>query len=298
MSDFGIHGFPDRPDGVDRMSHYRHVLDALPQDFSTVWISDHMQAGEHPTVEAWTTLTYLAATLPRFRLGTLVLSQSYRNPALLAKMAATFQELSGGRLILGMGAGWQEDEYRAYGYEYPSGGVRVAQLSEAIQVLRALWTESPATFAGTHYQVRDAFCAPRPDPPIPIMIGTNGPKALGVVAQHADWWCWDGPWDATYREPYERLREHCETIGRPFDDILKAAELTVWLPDDPSVFEATYAHPFYPSAAFHVLGPKPEDVIREIRKLVDVGVSHFPVNFADMATLHRFCDEVLPGLRT
>lgn len=297
MADFGIHGFPARPAGVDRIAHYHSVLDILPADFSTVWISDHMQAGERPMVEAWTTLTYLAATFPRFRFGNMVLSQSYRNPALLAKMAATFQELSGGRLILGIGAGWQEDEYRAYGYEYPSGGTRVAQLAEAIQVLRAMWTQSPATFDGEHYRIRDAYCEPRPDPPIPIMVGTNGPKALGVAARHADWWIWDGPWEATYREPYERLRAHCESIGRPFGDIKKLAELTVWMPDDASAFERTYQHPFYPDATFHVIGPTPADVLRDIHELQEAGVAHFAVNLEDMATLHQFCDEVLPALR-
>jgi alkanesulfonate monooxygenase SsuD/methylene tetrahydromethanopterin reductase-like flavin-dependent oxidoreductase (luciferase family) len=298
MADFGIHGFPERPTGVERMAHYHAVLDSLPDAFTTVWISDHMQAGAESVAEGWTTLTFLAAAFPRFRFGNMVLSQSYRNPAMLAKMAATFQELSQGRLILGIGAGWQEDEYLAYGYPYPSGGVRVAQLAEAIQVMRAMWTASPATFEGIYYQVREAYCEPRPDPLIPIMVGTNGPKALGVAARHADWWIWDGPWEASYREPYERLRDHCQSIGRPFEDITKLSELTVWMPDDPSAFEPTYQHPFYPAATFHVLGPTAQHVVAEIEQLQRVGVSHFAVNFEDMATLHRFCDEVLPALRS
>src|SRR5206468_10686043 len=111
---------------------------------------DHLQFGDRPTAEGWTALTYLAATFPRFRYGHLVLSQSYRNPALLAKMSATLHELTGGRFILGIGAGWHDEEYRAYGYEYPGGGVRVAQLAEAIEVIRALWTQAPATHHGTY----------------------------------------------------------------------------------------------------------------------------------------------------
>src|ERR1700694_3481146 len=104
--DFGLQGFPARPDGVDRMTHYRTVLEMAPVVFSTVWIAEHLQFGARPTLEGWTLLTYLAASFPRFRYGHLVLSQGFRNPALLAKMAATLQELTEGRFILGLGAGW------------------------------------------------------------------------------------------------------------------------------------------------------------------------------------------------
>src|SRR5689334_219861 len=139
MVDFGLQGLPADVDGADALSRYRTVLEMLPEDFSTVWIEDHLQFQARPTMEGWTLLTYLAALYPRYRFGHLVLSQSYRNPALLAKMAATLQDLTGGRYILGIGAGWHEEEYRAYGFDYATGGVRVGQLAEAITVLRALW---------------------------------------------------------------------------------------------------------------------------------------------------------------
>jgi len=296
-ADFGLAGFPTRPDGVDRMTHYRTVLELVPEEFSTVWISDHLQIGAEPRVEGWTALTYLAAAFPRFRYGHLVLSQSFRNPALLAKMAASLQELTGGRFILGIGAGWLEEEYRAYGYDYASGGVRVAQLAEAIEVMRAMWTQSPATYHGTWYHVEGAYCEPRPDPPIPIMVGTNGPKALAVTARLADWWTWDGPWEATYREPHEILRRQCETIGRPFEEIVLTAGLEVSLPDDPGTFRPTYKHSFYPDSTFHVIGPRSADAIREIETLVDVGVSHFQLAFDDLASLRRFVVEVVPAAR-
>ena len=162
------------------------MLELLPPAFTTVWRSDHFQVGDADIWEGWTELVYLAALFPDLRFGHLVLGQSYRNPALLAKMAATLQDLTGGRYILGLGAGWLEEEYAAYGYDYPSGGTRVAQLAEAIQVVRAMWAESPATFHGEHYRIERAVCLPKPEPPPPIMIGTNGPKALRVVARHAD----------------------------------------------------------------------------------------------------------------
>jgi alkanesulfonate monooxygenase SsuD/methylene tetrahydromethanopterin reductase-like flavin-dependent oxidoreductase (luciferase family) len=296
MADFGLQGLPADADGADTLARYHTVLEMLPDNFSTIWIEDHFQFQDRPTMEGWTLLTYLAALHPRYTFGHLVLSQSYRNPALLAKMAATLQHLTGGRYILGIGAGWHEEEYRAYGYDYATGGVRVGKLAEVISVLRAMWTESPATFHGRWHHIEGATLVPKPDPPIPIMVGTNGPKALAVVAQHADWWNWDGPWQVTYRRPYEILRAHCEEIGRPFEEVTLTAGLPVWLPDDPSDFEPMYEHSYYPGQVFGVLGPTPEDAVREINTLIEVGVSHFQVVFEDMATLRRFVDDVLPAV--
>ena len=297
MADFGLAGFPTKPGGLGEMDHYRSILERLPPEFSTIWVDDHLQKRDRRVMEGWTRLTYLAAAFPRFRYGHLVLSQSFRNPALVAKMGATFQELSGGRFILGLGAGWLEEEYRAYDYDYSTGGVRVAQLAEAIQVIRTMWTDSPATYHGTHYQIENAYCEPRPDPPIPIMVGTNGPKALGVTARHADWWNWDGPWEEVYRKPYEILRRHCEDIGRPFGEITLTAGLTVWMPDDIAEFEPTYEHSFYPGQVFPVLGPSADDVIREVELLVDHNVQHFQVACQDERTLDRFVHEVVPSVR-
>ena len=156
MAVFGLQGLPADAEGVDTLSRYQAVLEMLPDDFSTIWIEDHFQFQDRPTMEGWTLLTYLAALYPRYKFGHLVLSQSYRNPALLAKMAATLQHLTGGRYILGIGAGWHEEEYRAYGYDYATGGVRVGQLAEVISVLRAMWTESPATFHGRWHHIEGA----------------------------------------------------------------------------------------------------------------------------------------------
>jgi alkanesulfonate monooxygenase SsuD/methylene tetrahydromethanopterin reductase-like flavin-dependent oxidoreductase (luciferase family) len=296
MADFGLHGFPSQPDGVDWTTHAHAVLDGLPPVFSTVWLSDHLQFKEEPHPESWTRLTWLAASFPHLRVGHMVMSQSYRNPGLLGVMAGTLQDLSGGRLILGLGAGWLEEEYRAFNYDYPSGGTRVAQLGETIELLKTLWTESPATYHGQWYHLENAY-SKRPDEPIPILVGTNGPKALKVVARLADWWVWDGPWEPTYRGPYERLRAECEAIGRPFTEITLASELTVSLPDDPSSFEASYEHVFYPGQVFGIAGPTAADVIREIEQLVDVGVKHVALNFDDMAGFRRFVHEVVPNVR-
>ncbi len=114
--------------------------------------------------------------------------------------------------------------------------------------------------------------------PIPVLVGTNGPKALGVAARHADIWCWDGPWDDVYQRPHDILREQCEAIGRPFEDIALTAELAIELPDDPSGFEPTFEHSFYPGQTFRVAGPTPADVAREIELLVDHRVAHIALN--------------------
>lgn len=296
MADFGLQGLPFPPDSDRSLALVRTVLDALPPAFSTVWISDHLQHQGTPQAEGWTRLTYLAATFPQLRFGHMVLSQSYRNPGLLGAMAAELQSLSGGRFILGLGAGWLVEDYRAFNFEYPSGGTRVAQLAEAIELIRTLWSESPATYHGQWYHLEQARCQ-KPDTPIPILVGTNGPKALKVVARLADWWNWDGPWESTYREPYERLRAECEAIGRPFEEITLTATLAISLPDDESSFEPSYSHEFYPGQVFGIAGPTPTDVIREIERLVDVGVKHLPLSFDDVAGLQRFIDEVVPNVR-
>ena len=162
------------PAGDRRIEHvdpatYRRdlerVLDLAAPAFESVWVSDHLMTGDRYRLECWTLLTWIAARYPQPLLGTIVLANSYRHPPLLAKMAATLQELSEGRLVLGYGAGWAGDEYRAYGYEFPPTRTRIEQMVEGIEVLRALWAGGPVTYAGRHYRLEDAVAVPRPTPP-------------------------------------------------------------------------------------------------------------------------------------
>src|SRR6266702_2789934 len=177
--------FPAR----ELFDYNRRLIRALAPGFTTLWAEDHLQLGEIATIECLTTLAYFAAEFPAFRVGSLVMSQGYRNPALLAKMAANLQVLSGGRLILGLGAGWKEDEYRAYGYPFPNARTRVAQLEEAVQVIRTMWTSRPANFTGQYYTISDAYCEPQPSPMIPLLIGGGGEqRTLNLVARYADWY--------------------------------------------------------------------------------------------------------------
>src|SRR5262249_29533142 len=154
-----------------------------------------------------------------------------RNPAHLAKMSATLQYLSGGRLTLGIGAGWQEDEYQAYGYAFPSAGERIAQLAETIEILRVMWTQSPASYDGRYCKVENACCEPRPNPMPPIMVGASGERILKVVARLGDGWN-TGCDIETYRQRYDRLRRHCDEIGRDEGTISRSLYLHAYFTAD------------------------------------------------------------------
>jgi alkanesulfonate monooxygenase SsuD/methylene tetrahydromethanopterin reductase-like flavin-dependent oxidoreductase (luciferase family) len=279
----------------DAVGFYRRMVSALSPEFTTLWVSDHMQFGDAPVLEGWTRLTYLAALFPHLKVGHLVLGQGYRNPALLAKMGATLQYLTGGRFILGIGAGWHEEEYRAYGYGYPSRGARVAQLAEAIAIIRALWTESPATFHGEHYSIENACCEPRPDPPPPIMVGSPGAKAIRLAARLADGWNWDAPMEV-YGPPHAELLRACAAVGRDPPSLWLTAGAEVNFPDDPATFVSSYEHSYYPGIPFPILGPIPADAVAQLRLLVELGVTRFMINPSSFRTLERFCAEVAPAL--
>jgi alkanesulfonate monooxygenase SsuD/methylene tetrahydromethanopterin reductase-like flavin-dependent oxidoreductase (luciferase family) len=294
--EFGIHlGLNAVGDPApDRLAYFRQCLEIGDGALKALWLSDHLQKGDAPVFEAWTTLSYLAALAPSYRVGNMVLGQSYRNPALLAKMAATLQTLSAGRFVLGIGAGWQEDEYLAYDYPFPRAGERIKQLSEAVDLIRTMWTSAPASYAGKHYVVRDAYCEPRPSPPPPILIGGQGPKLMRVAAAKADAWVWDGPLEL-YQPPYQRLVDNCEQIGRPHSEVKLVAEFDAYFPADRADFPEPQPSG-YLDFMTSPLGPTPADARAEMMRLVEIGVEEFCVYFYDLTTLHRFVDEVVPDI--
>jgi alkanesulfonate monooxygenase SsuD/methylene tetrahydromethanopterin reductase-like flavin-dependent oxidoreductase (luciferase family) len=305
--EFGINLLPPSTEEMgDRHEWMRTLLLLGEGSFTSAWIPDHLMSRERPRLEAWTTIAHLSAEAPSYHFGNLVLSQSYRNPALLAKMAATLQYLTGGRLILGIGAGWQADEYAAYNYDYPSPGVRVEQLGEAIDVLRAMWTQSPATYEGRYYQVRNAYCEPRPAIPIPILVGGRKPKFMRVAAEKADIWQWDGPIDR-WRVPYELLVANCADFGRPLDSITLSTFGEVYFPDRLEDFPETmplgYTDPAQdPTGSFAeefdwIIGPTPDDAVAALRPLVDAGVRQITLYFWDRRSLGLFISEVMPAFR-
>jgi hypothetical protein len=150
-------------------------LDKALDPFDSLWLPDHVQYGENRVAEGWTLLAFALARYPDKLCGHEVLCNSFRNPAHLAKMVATAQALSGGRVILGIGAGWNEEEYRAYGWPYLTARTRIAQLAEAIELIRTMWTQSPARYQGEHYRLADAHCEPRPDP-TPEQVSSAEPR--------------------------------------------------------------------------------------------------------------------------
>ncbi len=169
-----------------------HILPTAFQYFDSVWLADHFYGFERrtdPFLESWTTMTWLAARFPGVQLCHHVLGLGYRNPALTAKMAATLQTLSGGRFILGIGAGWRKEEYEAYGYDFPKAAVRIRQLEEAIQICRLMWTEEAASFEGKYFTIKDAYAPPLPLPPPPILVGGSGEQLmLPMIGRRADMW--------------------------------------------------------------------------------------------------------------
>ena len=294
--EFGVQlkAFPS--DGsTDLLRFYDDQIAGLPPEFTSLWVSDHFQFGHDPVLEGWTWLTWLAARFPRFRVGHLVLGQGYRNPALLAKMGATLQVLSGGRFILGLGAGWHEEEYRSYGYGYPSRGERVTQLAEALQIIRMMWTQPTATFRGEHYTIVDAICEPKPDPVPPIFVGSPGPRVIRVAAKYADGWTWDAPIE-TYGSPHAELLKACAEIGRDPATVWKLTFADLDFPDDPAQFQGRLEHSYYPGMYLSQLGPTPADAVEQLTPLIALGVSHIIVFGSTKRTIERFAEEAVPEL--
>jgi alkanesulfonate monooxygenase SsuD/methylene tetrahydromethanopterin reductase-like flavin-dependent oxidoreductase (luciferase family) len=272
---------------VELFEYNRRLVEKLGPGFTTIWLEDHLQWGEQGSLECLTTLSYLAGMFPQYHIGTLVLSQSYRNPALLAKMAANLQLITRGRLILGLGAGWKEDEYRSYGYAFPEVKTRLEELEEAAIILKRMWSERPATFAGQHYQIHDAYCEPQPDPAIPLLIGGGGEKkTLAIAARYADWWNFNSCPVEVYARKAAILKEHCARIGRNPAEIKLTYLSTASVSENPAEVQR--------SSEKHFIAGSSAEVIRELEQLQAVGVTHCMFRFLDPASLERFVQTVLP----
>jgi alkanesulfonate monooxygenase SsuD/methylene tetrahydromethanopterin reductase-like flavin-dependent oxidoreductase (luciferase family) len=277
----------------------QYVLDRACQRFDSIWISDHHMTADRFRLECWTQLTWVAARYPGPMLGTIVMANSYRHPPLLAKMAASLQVFSQGRFILGYGAGWAEDEYHAYGYEFPSARVRIEQMVEGIEVIRALWTQSPATHEGRWYRVRDAYCEPRPEAIPPIMIGGDGERyLLRAVAEQADWWLPYARGRDVLQHKIDVLKGHCQDVGRDYAAIRKAYTCVVYLDRDRSAAQRRAAA--RPNGQGSAFAGDPASLRDYLGELVELGFDHFPLvfpNFPETDDLDLFVDEVLPHFR-
>ena len=290
---------------------YEHIREVASEaerlGFESIWVSDHFfmtdDSLEVNCLECWTVLTALARDTKTLRLGAMVASQSYRNPALSANMAASVDHVSGGRLNYGVGAGWKEVEYRAYGYGFPGAGRRIRQLDEAVEIARRMWTQPKATYEGKYYSVRDAICMPKPvQKPLPIWIGGTGTRTLRVAAKHADAvnFAWSHP-PEFFEERFRVLRRHCDEIGRDFDGIRKSAGLMMRLVDDPEAAEPARDERYlrYLSKQRPVMVITPEQLAKRIKCYMDVGVTHFILRFHfgdELRNMRMFMDRVAKRL--
>jgi len=276
-------------------------LDSTAAPFESLWFPDHVQYTGHKVAEGWSLLAWAMARYPEKLCGHEVLCNSFRNPAHLAKMAATLQALSGGRLVLGIGAGWNEEEYRAYGWPFPSTRVRIAQLAEALELIRAMWTQAPAHYKGEHYQVEGAYCEPRPQPRPPIMVGGHGERyLLRVVARHADWWNYPFRGFEPYAQKQEALKGHCRDVGRDYDEIHQVVRVGVLIGENGREIERIKARPgTRPLADIPLIGT-PDQVTETLLAIVARGARRLTVNFADVPRPEGtwlFAATVLPRLR-
>ncbi|MFC8922320.1 LLM class F420-dependent oxidoreductase [Cellulosimicrobium sp. NPDC057127] len=289
--------------------------------WESLWVYDHFHTTPEPTDEAtheaWTLMAAFAASTERVRLGQMCTCMAYRNPAYLAKVAATVDVVSGGRVEMGIGAGWYEHEWRAYGYGFPSAGERLAMLDEGVQIFKQLWTNGVASFDGTHYQVDGARLAPLPlqvDGPPLWVAGGGERKTLRTAAEHAQYTNFDGTPEG-FAHKSEVLRGHCEAIGRPFEEITRSANYNVVIgateaevDDRIAWIEEHFSRTLPERAAAHAesarKGPlvgTPEQIVEKLTQLRDLGMTYAITYFAeaayDRSGIELFEREVIPALQ-
>jgi F420-dependent oxidoreductase-like protein len=277
--------------------------------FHSVWFVDHMWSRGLPDLdhlESWTLMSAVAAITERIGIGTLVLCNSYRSPSLLAKMAASLDHVSNGRLLLGLGAGWMEEEYTAYGYSFPTARIRIEQLDEALSVIKLLLTEPRASFQGKYYAIEDAVNNPKPKqkPRPPILIGGAGEqRLLRVVAEHADIWNCPNNVATLLPQKLEALRRHCDAIGRDPQTIEVSEQSIMVLGSDDKDLrnKMQFAKQAF-GAVFDIektaLRGTPAQLIEAIHNRSRQGVTFFIGLFGDMnqpETLELFANEVAPA---
>lgn len=279
-------------------------------DYHSVWFYDHilgMGAIEMDIYEAWTSMAALASVTEKVKLGTMVLCNSFRPPALLAKMASTLDVISGGRVEFALGAGWFEAEYKAYGYEFPDTKTRIEQLAEAVQLIRAMWTEDKPTFLGNHYSINEAYCNPKPvQNPMPIMIGGSGEKyLLRVVAELADEWNCPATHAIAYDNKLEVLKGYCNELGRGINDIgISQQTVCVIAKDEAELAEklekGQRRYGFFGDISkFGIVGT-PDQCIEKILENEKKGITKYTIFFSDIMnhdTLKFFAKEVMPAFK-
>jgi len=316
-----IHRDTPRYEALDWETTVEAAQRAAALGYEGVWVPDHFNTGrDNAEYEVWTTLTAIAARTTEINVGSLVLCNDYRNPALVAKMAATLDVVSDGRLELGMGAGWRASEYEDYGWEYRDGFERLMRLDEGIRLIKEMWASDEPAFDGKHYQVSNAYCEPGPvqEPHPPILVGGTGEQVtLKLVAKHADMWNTDVfNGDAeTMAHKIDVIEDHCETVGRDPDEIdyswdghvictrddekleeLMDLMLPIQVSDE---YLASDIETREDAEEYFIIGT-PEECIEAIERRVDVGVTKFMcwhLDYPDFSSMELFAEEVMPAFQ-
>ncbi|MFX1539029.1 MAG: TIGR03560 family F420-dependent LLM class oxidoreductase [Promethearchaeota archaeon] len=313
---FGIQIEPQL--GFDYSTVEKIALNAEKIGYHSIWSSDHFfldtESEDKNCMEAWTLLAALAAKTRTLRLGTLVTCNSYRYPAVLAKIAATVDIISNGRLEFGIGAGWKEIEYRAYGIPFPSVKDRMDQLEESLQIIKKLWMEPKVSYVGNHYQIKDAFSAPKPIQQLPpIFIGGTGKKRiLNMVAKYADYcnfgWFHD---PKTIPELLDALKRHCDKVNRDYDSVGKSYfasvivtetedELETILTKRAKLRDMTLQEYKKSISNLNVFFGPPEVVQQGFEDLIALGFDYFQIMFPypdDYQQSEKFTRLVLPNIK-
>lgn len=292
---------------------WRDVLDVVRHCEDGGWdgayFADHFMPNDPrgatpldgPYLECWAVLAALAALTTRIRLGSLVCGNLYRHPAVLANEAATVDTVSGGRLVLGLGAGWQVNEHAAYGIDLLDTKTRVDRFEEACAVIRSLLHEGRTTYDGRHYQLRDAPCEPKPvQGRLPLLVGGGGEKrVLRIAARYADEWnSWTTP--EVFRHKCEVLDQHCGDVGRDPSEIRRSTQALVFLDTD----ESRLADLRNQRLGMPCVIGTPEQMVEQLQAYAEAGVEEFIVPDWTMGDLERtkdtldlFWSEVAPALR-
>jgi F420-dependent oxidoreductase-like protein len=278
--------------------------------FDSLWVYDHVHNVPRPAEEAvfecWSTMAAVSQLTSRIRLGQMVGCCGYRNPALLAKITSSIDVMSNGRLNWGIGAGWYENEYRSYGYEFPKPAQRIKMLDETVEIVKRMWTEPTATFKGEHYEIDRAYCDPKPlqDPHPPVLIGGGGEQlTLRVVAKHADAANFGGN-PEQWLHKREVLKSHCAAVGRDFDEIQLTWSPEVFIRATEDEVIAAGSRSLWGEAveswrAGNLVGT-PEQVCEKLRAYRELGVSGiipWCSDYPGTETLELLAREVIPEFR-
>ena len=276
-------------------------LDAVATPYESLWFPDHLQTNDVGVMEGWTMLAYALARFPDKVSGHQVLCNEFRPPSVLAKMAASAQIMSAGRVVLGIGAGWHRDEATAYGLEFPSTPERVARMAESVSLIRRLWSGERVTFDGEHYRLDDAECIPAPTVQPPIMIGGSGEKhLLAAVAEHADRWNYIFQDVDEFARKLSVLHAHCDRVGRNPAEIEPVLGTQVLIAETAADLARLQADDQVRSVERNGIAGTVDQVTDTLARGVAEGAKRVIVGFADSPRFdgaELFAREVLPALR-